>query len=187
MGDAINFSALIDNLPNYIEQPSACYAVILPLVLGLFFNVTTSHRKWPELHAVTFVLGTTLSVVFSLHRTTGDEEVLLGLPGYALLLLLLPLRFSPSWQQAFVCNFASLLIADLWGAATPHLIHGSLPNDFYFGVGGAGFGDQLFLVPLLMAPVMVVRQWMSTRDWAERPLGAVLATTVRQLVRGSGR
>lgn len=74
--------------------------------------------------------------VLGLHVFTGSIIV------WPLLVFLLGERFP--WPLAYPLAFSSTVIPDLYGAGTA----AQWKSGWFFGVGGAGFQDGLFLVPL---------------------------------------
>jgi len=179
----IDYLGLVHNLLAYFEQPQTCCSVLLPIALSVAFIAMTAPSVLPRYHGLTFVLGTLVSVVFSIHRVLGGEETLQILPGYALVIVLLPRQFQPTWAQAYGLSFLSLILADVWGVATPHLTHGSLPADFYFGIGGAGLTDQLSVGPWLAALPLMLQDWLIRRGIASQPISELTARSYRRLSR----
>ncbi|MCC7547862.1 MAG: hypothetical protein IT532_08855 [Burkholderiales bacterium] len=59
---------------------------------------------------------------------------------------------------AFALTFASLLCVDLLHAFTRALMTGASLQTFYWGVGGAGARDSLFVMPALTALVLAYGQ-----------------------------
>jgi hypothetical protein len=97
------------------------------------------------LFAVTIGMVTQYWGALGLHLFTGGFVI------WPVLVLLLGDRFP--WPLAYPLTFIGTLIPDLYGAGTAaHWTAG-----WFFGVGGAGFHDALFLVPLetLMAAAVL--------------------------------
>ena len=86
--------------------------------------------------AVTMGLFTQYWGITGLHLFTGGFVI------WPVLVLLLGDRFP--WPLAYPLTFIGTLIPDLYGAG----IAADWQRDWFFGVGGAGFQDALFLVPL---------------------------------------
>ncbi len=86
--------------------------------------------------AVTMGLFTQYWGITGLHLFTGGFVI------WPILVLLLGDRFH--WPVAYPLTFIGTLIPDLYGAG----IAAEWQNGWFFGVGGAGFLDGLFLVPL---------------------------------------
>ena len=86
--------------------------------------------------AVTMGLFTQYWGITGLHLLTGGFVI------WPLLVLLLGDRFP--WPLAYPLTFIGTLIPDLYGAG----MAADWSGNWLFGVGGAGFQDALFLVPL---------------------------------------
>ena len=97
------------------------------------------------LFAVTAGMFTQYWGITGLHLFTGGFVV------WPVLVLLLGDRFP--WPLAYPLTFIGTLIPDLYDAGTA----ADWQNGWFFDVGGAGFRDGLFLVPLetLMAAAML--------------------------------
>ena len=97
------------------------------------------------LFAVTAGMFTQYWGITGLHLFTGGFVV------WPVLVLLLGDRFP--WPLAYPLTFIGTLIPDLYGAG----IAADWQSGWFFGVGGAGFLDGLFLVPLetLMAAAIL--------------------------------
>ncbi|MHB8115340.1 MAG: hypothetical protein ACYDCW_08715 [Acidithiobacillus ferrivorans] len=95
--------------------------------------------------AVTMGLFAQYWGITGLHLFTGGVVI------WPVLVLLLGDRFP--WPLAYPLTFVGTLIPDLYGAG----IAAGWQNDWFFGVGGAGFQDGMFLVPLeaLMAAAVL--------------------------------
>lgn len=156
MLNAIDFIGLLKHLPAYLRLRTAQEAVCLPLLISLILWHIPPRKRLPAGHALVFIFGTLISAVFSIHRYADGIETLCFIPGYALIVQLLPRTYQPSWNRAFGLSFLSVLFTDIWCSAVPHLKTGALPNNFYNGIGGAGFGDLLFLSPWLAAVPLFV-------------------------------
>ena len=88
------------------------------------------------LFAVTTGMFTQYWGITGLHLFTGGVVI------WPVLVLLLGDRFP--WPLAYPLTFVGTLIPDLYGAG----IAADWQNGWFFGVGGAGFQDGMFLVPL---------------------------------------
>jgi len=97
--------------------------------------------------AVTMGLFTQYWGITGLHLFTG------GLVIWPILVLLLGDRLP--WPLAYPLTFIGTLIPDLYGVG----VAADWSGNWFFGVGGAGFQDALFLVPLetLIAAVVLNR------------------------------
>jgi len=86
--------------------------------------------------AVTMGLFTQYWGITGLHLFTG------GLVIWPVLVLLMGDRFP--WPLAYPLTFIGTLLPDVYGAG----MAADWQNGWFFGVGGAGFQDGLFLVPM---------------------------------------
>ena len=117
-------------------------AVIPGLVsLGLFLKYVNQIKDHQTilgflLFAVTMGLFTQYWSITGLHLLTG------GLVIWPLLVLLMGDRFP--WPLAYPLTFIGTLIPDIYGAG----MAADWSGGWFFGIGGAGFQDGLFLVPL---------------------------------------
>jgi hypothetical protein len=164
---------------------SAQEAVLLPALIALGLWQSSRERALPPFSALLFIAGCALSVVFSLSREVGDQQSVHCLPGYALLVLLVPKQYQPSWRQAFGLSFASMLIADLWGAITYFYSTGPIPPSFYYGIGGAGFEDALSLTPWLLAISMAQIEWLRRKGLADQTVPALLRSLGASLLKSA--
>ncbi len=130
MISGIVISALISTglLPKYWRQVKD-----QQIILGFLF------------FAVTMGLFTQYWGITGLHLFTGGFVI------WPILVLLLGDRFP--WPLAYPLTFVGTLIPDLYGAG----IAAGWQNDWLLGVGGAGFQDGMFIVPLeaLMAAAVL--------------------------------
>jgi hypothetical protein len=113
--------------------------------------------------AVTMGLFTQYWGITGLHLFTGGFVI------WPVLVLLLGDRFP--WPLAYPLTFVGTLIPNLYGAG----IAADWTGGWFFGVGGAGFRDGLFLVPLETLIVAVVLNqfgiFMRRRGYFNRRVG----------------
>jgi hypothetical protein len=137
---------------SYLQQPATLRAVALPALVALWLWRRSRRCGERQPHAQAFILGTALSILFSVWVERGDELSLHMLPGYFVAIVFAPARYRPSAARVYALTFLSLLTADVICAAQYFFFQvGHLPADFFRGVGGAGFGDALFWVPAFAA------------------------------------
>ena len=122
---------------------SNTFGVILPALIstGLLLNYWRQVKDQRIIvgflfFAVTMGLFTQYWGITGLHLFTGGFVI------WPVLVLLLGDRFP--WPLAYPLTFVGTLVPDLYGAG----IAADWQNGWFFGVGGAGFLDGLFLVPL---------------------------------------
>jgi hypothetical protein len=147
-------------LPDYLRMRSAQEALIAPALISLILWHTGPRKRLPEFSGVLFLAGLALSIVFSCFRDADGESSIHALPGYAFLMILMPARFHPSWRQSFALSFATMLAADVWGAATHFWSVGAVPVTFYYGIGGAGLQDGLFVTPWILVISFAQMEWV---------------------------
>ena len=97
--------------------------------------------------AVTMGLFTQYWGVTGLHLFSGGFVI------WPVIVLLMGDRFP--WPLAYPLTFIGMLIPDLYGAG----MAANWSSGWFFGVGGAGFRDGLFLVPLETLVVAAVMHW----------------------------
>ena len=180
--DGLTFIGLWHSLPGYLQLTSMREAVLAPAGISIALWNWNRHRPLPEFSAALFLAGIALSLVFSVFRDTGAEQSIHALPGYALLMVLMPQRFQPTWQQSFGLSFSSMLIADVWGAAA-HCVtqDGHIPVTFYYGIGGAGFCDGLFITAWILPLVLYLCGAVRHKGLHDRSIHHILATLLRRI------
>ena len=100
--------------------------------------------------AMTMGLFTQYWSISGLHLFTGGFVI------WPILGLLLGDRFP--WPLAYPLTFIGILIPDLYGAG----MAADWAGGWFFGVGGAGFHDALFLMPLETLVVAALLHWFGT-------------------------
>ena len=130
-------------LPNYLSSNAVLEGAILPALISIWFFL----KYWRQVKDQQIILGFLLFAVtmglftqywgaLGLHLFTGGFVI------WPVLVLLLGNRFP--WPMAYPLTFIGTLLPDLYGAGMAT----NWTNGWFFGVGGAGFQDALFLVPL---------------------------------------
>ena len=139
-------------IPNYLSSTAVLEGAILPALISAGLLLKYSHQVKDQqivlgflLFAVTMGLFTQYWGALGLHLFSGGFVI------WPVLILLLGDRFP--WPMAYPLTFIGTLIPDLYGAGIAAGWH----QGWFFGVGGAGFQDALFLVPLetLIAAAML--------------------------------
>jgi hypothetical protein len=141
----------------YLLEIPPLIAIVLPALvsIALWSLAPTVAVPMREL-ALPFLYGTSLSVTFSYWQELDGVLSIHMLAGYFLLCVLLPRADRPTWAQAYGLSFASLLAADLWCAIQHDIAQfGYLRPEFFRGVGGAGFCDDLFILPIATAMTLL--------------------------------
>jgi len=128
---------------NYLAVTSNIEGAIFPAIISIGLLLKYWRQAKDQqillgflLFAVIMGLFTQYWGVLGLHLFTGGFVI------WPVLVLLLGDRFP--WPLAYPLAFIGTLIPDLYGAGMA--AHWS--SGWYFGVGGAGFRDGLFLMPL---------------------------------------
>ena len=127
----------------YLTTPACVEGAVIPGIISLFIVIL----QWRQVKDQQIILGFLLFAVImgmftqywgitGLHLFTGGFVI------WPVLVLLLGDRFP--WPLAYPLTFIGTLIPDLYGAG----MAADWSGDWFFGVGGAGFHDGLFLVPL---------------------------------------
>ena len=127
----------------YLNDLRTLVGAVIPCLISLGLFLKYAHQiKDPQIilgflfFAVTMGLFTQYWGITGLHLFTG------GLVIWPILVLLLGDRFP--WPLAYPLTFIGTLIPDLYGAG----MAADWSGGWFFGVGGAGFHDGVFLVPL---------------------------------------
>ena len=118
-------------------------SIILPTLLSIGLLL----KSWRQVKDQQIILGflffaVTMGLFTQYWGITGLHLLTGGLVIWPVLVLLLGDRFP--WPLAYPLTFIGILIPDLYGAG----MAADWSRGWFFGVGGAGFQDALFLVPL---------------------------------------
>jgi len=130
-------------IPNYLSNNAVLEGTILPALISTGLLL----KYWLQVKDQRIILGFLLFAVtlgmFTQHwGVTGLHLFTGGFVIWPVLVLLLGDRFP--WPLAYPLTFIGTLIPDLYGAG----MAANWSSGWFFGVGGAGFLDGLFLVPL---------------------------------------
>ena len=185
MYNAINILSVARSFPGYVRRASTQEAVVLPLIIGFLLLKLGPKKPLSREHGLVFLFGLMLSVVFSIHQQTSGVGALYAIPGYALIIQFLPVDKQPSWPAAFVLSFFNLLLTDLWCCASWHLVHDALPGNFYYGVGGAGWHDLLFIGPWLAAIPLMLRDVLTRLGIADKTIIECASAIKRQFAKAA--
>ena len=127
----------------YLTDPRSQAGAVIPFLVSLALFLKYIRRIHDQqiilgflFFAVTMGLFTQYWGITGLHLFTGGFVI------WPILVLLLGDRFP--WPLAYPLTFIGILIPDLYGAGMANGWSGG----WFFGVGGAGFHDGLFLMPL---------------------------------------
>jgi hypothetical protein len=149
-------------LLSYFSTPSILLAVVAPGLISaiIYWSYRRAGKVSPRLQVLWFVA---LAVTFFLARWESSEEVQ-RLNIYSAFsvacLVLLYFRVYIAPALAYALTFLSLWWVDVTHALCQAVLCGWDLDRFYVGVGGAGFYDALFVVPLMTATfvAMIGRQ-----------------------------
>ena len=127
----------------YLNDLRTLVGAVIPCLISLGLFLKYAHQiKDPQIilgflfFAVTMGLFTQYWGITGLHLFTGGFVI------WPILVLLLGDRFP--WPLAYPLTFIGIVIPDLYGAG----MAADWSGGWFFGVGGAGFHDGLFLMPL---------------------------------------
>ena len=127
----------------YVDNPETFMGAIIPSLISIGLLLKYWRQVKDQQIIVGFLLFAVIMGLFTqywgitgLHLFTGGFVI------WPVLVLLLGDRFP--WPLAYPLTFIGTLIPDLYGAG----IAADWQKDWFFGVGGAGFHDGVFLVPL---------------------------------------
>ena len=136
----------------YVDDPGTLVVAMIPALISIGILL----KYWRQVKDQQIILGFLLFAVImgmftqywgitGLHLFTGGFVI------WPVLVLLLGDRFP--WPLAYPLTFIGTLIPDLYGAG----MAADWSGGWFFGVGGAGFQDALFLMPLetLVAAVIL--------------------------------
>ncbi|MHB1266563.1 MAG: hypothetical protein ACYCY2_03045 [Acidithiobacillus ferriphilus] len=139
-------------VPNYLSSTAVLKGAILPFIISTGLIL----KYWKQVKDKQIIFGFLLfSVIMGLFTqywgVTGLHLFTGGFIIWPVLILLLGDRLP--WPLAYPLTFIGTLLPDLYGAG----MASNWSNGWFFGVGGAGLQDALFLVPLetLMAAAVL--------------------------------
>lgn len=167
----MEWPASIDLFLSYLAESSTLIAVVIPALLSFVFLYARKPGACAEREWQVFLLGTFVTIAVSFWRETEELLALHLLPGYPLILVLARAHHRPHPLRAYALCYLSLLCADLLCA---WLYMGSRGRgwsaDIYLGIGGAGAGDALFIVPPLCAITLALLDRAERSELGHQPL-----------------
>ncbi len=148
----------VDIFWTYLQMPSAQVAVVFPFFLSLCALVLSS--RVPLVIMLWWAVFTGVSSLTArwVHSPDGNE---LFIVPWFLLLVVVTSYFGHRWSpaHAYSLSFLSVFCVDVWQAYLLSLT-GVIPSTgFFYGVGGAGFGDGLFLMPFAAVALVGYIAW----------------------------
>jgi hypothetical protein len=159
-------------LLGYTTLPHAWIAVLGPMVVSLVL-LAKERRAARDYAIVRLVWWLSLPVMYATARwrIEGGVAMLHILALFSMVCLYLVWRRIPvSPGLAYGLTFFSLFWVDLARAFEYALTSGTSLATFYYGVGGAGFHDGLFVFPLLTAAAVRYGHWRQAHPDAWRAL-----------------
>lgn len=141
----------------YLLETATLIAVIVPALISLWAlcHSPLSASQWR-----TWLASTVIAVVTARWDLRAEVQQLFILPvifGW----IALDLYRSIPWRssQAYAATFLSLWSVDMLHAANLNASGLMVSDAFYYGVGGAGWGDGLFLTPIAAALLPAYVAW----------------------------
>lgn len=127
----------------YLTDTSSLEGAFIPALISTGFFLKYARQIKERKIVIGFLLFTwIIGLVTQYFGATGLHIFTGGLVVWPVLTLLLGDRFP--WPMVYPLAFVGTLIPDMYGAG---MLNGWSDNWFY-GIGGAGFHDGLFLMPL---------------------------------------
>ena len=130
-------------VPNYLSNNAVLEGAILPTLISTVLLL----KYWRQVKDQQIIVGflffaVTIGLITQYWGTTGLHIFTGSFVIWPVLVLLLGDRFP--WPMVYPLAFIDTLVPDLYGAGMAAGWH----QGWYFGVGGTGFQDALFLMPL---------------------------------------
>ena len=137
----------------FLAKPQTWVAVIFPGLLSLLILMQERReRHLPSWLVVVWAVTLPLSFGFAYWESNGDREQLTIMSTFSIAAMIWVWRgYQLTAPVAFALTFFGLLLVDVLHAVL-HARASGLPFPLaYYGVGGAGIWDALFVVPYLTA------------------------------------
>jgi len=153
MTEVFRWLIVAGQLRDYLLSPAGLIAVLIPgtasiVILAMYAR---AHRISARLQLL-WIASLPIAIACSRWTHVGDLHQLCIFSAFSVAsLLVLFKRMYIAPPLIYAMTFMSLGTVDV-AAAFSHALEYDLPlSTFYYGVGGAGVGDALFIVPLLTA------------------------------------
>lgn len=150
-------------LLSYLMEPATLVAVVGPALITLWAltHSPMNGAQWRAWLVCTFL--STMTVRWELKE---DAQQLFILPIIFAWMAVDLYRGIP-WRsaQAYAASFLSLWSVDMMHAANLYASGQMMSDTFYYGVGGAGWGDGLFLTPLIAATLPAYVAWRRKKQF----------------------
>ena len=157
----------------YAKSPTAQIGLFLPLLLACAGVLLARGRRLPPMTGILFLVGLLLTAQFSVFLERDGIASLYCAPGCLLVMMLTPAPARPHWAQGYALCFLGEVTADLWCTVHHFLEQGPLQLNFYFGIGGGGVKDGLFVYPLMAALFLGADQWLRNTKRGELTVSEV--------------
>lgn len=142
-------------LSTWLSSPAALTAVVLPGVLSTALLIRHAYAGQLSLRlALTWLATLPITLLCTRWICDGDVHELYIFSAFSVAVLFVFFkRMTIAPTLVYALTFLSLGLVDT-AAAFGHAVEYRLPMEtFYFGIGGAGILDSLFIVPLCTAIV----------------------------------
>lgn len=151
-------TTFITFVSNYIASDHAMQAVLIPLTLSIA-SVRVIFKNFQEF--LFFTICTLVSYFCSRWEVSLEATSLYIIPFVSFFIPYTAYKKWLTWSplKAFAWTFFSVFIVDCYRALD--LIETSFDWGVFYGVGGAGFKDGLFIFPIMMA---VLAKYIAARQ-----------------------
>ena len=180
------YAVLWHNFLIYARTSTAQTGLFLPLFLACAGLLAARRHRPPPMTGVLFLVGLLITVQFSLFLEHQGTAALYCMPGCLLVTILVPAQLRPHWGHGYALCFLGEVTADLWCSAQHFLAQGPLRLDFFFGIGGSGIKDALFLYPLMTAIFLAADRWLRETNRGHLTMSQAMAALCAR-IEASGR
>jgi hypothetical protein len=180
------YVVLWHNFLIYARTSSAQTGLFLPLLLACVGLLVARRHRLAPMTGVLFLVGLLITVQFSLFLERDGTASLYCAPGCLLVMMLSPPQVRPHWGHGYALCFLGEITADLWCTVRHFLEQGPLRLDFFFGIGGAGLKDGLFIYPLMAAIFLAADHWLRTTHHGQLTISEVVQA-LRTRIEANGR
>jgi hypothetical protein len=157
MLDELLLSPSVRTFVNYLLRPETSLAVLVPGLISLVIVVSYARAgKISSRMQLLWVLAVGVSFYCARWELTAEVESLYIYSAFSVAcVVLLFNRISVPAPLAYALTFLSLWWVDVTHALCRAIECGVPLYQFYVGVGGAGWRDALFLLPLITAAMVM--------------------------------
>lgn len=151
----------MNNILQYLTYPYAMFSVTLPWVFVVYWYISEGRKNPPSVTVLWHWIGLTVFTYFMTSWKITDDNVSLhmldGFFFYLVLYLWLGFKITPG--AAYTLSFIQMWAVDMSKAYELIDVGLSLPETYYYGVGGAGAFDGLCIFPLVSAMMVHYVAW----------------------------